>query len=137
MAKEYINWRSMSVVLDSGGTSLSIDFLEAGLSFEIPAIEEPVHNQGALTTQTVSGVEQPATFGFSAKCVDDQLCSTIRAKTTGGTKHIQFKHGFSSGTTVTQFNYVDAAVSFSDCILSINGTAQGYTEGSNTYGAQA
>lgn len=138
MADIPLNFRAMTVVVDSAGTSITMDFLEADLNFTIPRVKREVQNNGALTSQYVNGIEPPVTFDFKAKCVDDQLVSTIRPKLTTK-KTITFRHGWGT-TTDTNFTYCDAEVSWNSSedpnMLTISGIALGYNEGADSYGAQ-
>jgi len=141
MADIPLNFRKMSVTLNSGATSTTFDFLEAGMAFSIPDTTLYVTNNGAMTTEVLQGTETEVTFSFKGKCVDDQLVSTIRPQVTGGTKDLKFVHGWTAGSTTTEFFKVSAEVSFNSeeesNYIDISGKAAGYKEGTDTYGGQS
>lgn len=141
MADQIADQTICTVTLDSGGTPFTITFEDPGdFQFTIPKNPKTfVQDRGVNTANTYNSPEEQISWSFSCYLMDDQEVDDIYPLL-NGTKHMTFVIAYDGGSVTNTFNYVQGTVSIAESDagykISMEGTAQGFDNGTTTYGLQ-
>jgi hypothetical protein len=125
-----------TLTLDSGGDGVVIKYEEDGFfKLTVPEIAKRfVQDRGKNTSTLINKPEEQPTFSFTCLLLDDQDTNTIHS-TLDGTKNLTY--AIDGGKTHTLY-YVKGTVDVDPTEdghkITVNGTAQGWSNATDTYG---